>query len=234
MKLSSSQGFTIIELLAVIAVTAVLATILVQVGSQARRASDRSVSASHMREIGVALHLYANDHDGWLPETADRGPDYSWVYTLVPYLDGGAEVLVCPGDPRGDERRERRLSSYVVNEYLFQHAYGPFGQPLPSHRNLENLVAPSRTMALFIGADHLAPSVSNDHAHTRGWEGNWLAVIDAIQPDRFRSGTANHDHTDGSANYLYADGHVAAIDARELKRRIDAGENPARPPDETD
>ncbi len=234
MKASSPYGFTLVELVTVIAVGAILATILVQVASQARRSSEQSVSASHMRQIGIALHLYATDHGGLLPETADSGVDRSWVYTLAPYLDDVEEVLVCPADPKRDERREKKLSSYVVNEYLFEDAFGPFGEPLPSYRNLETLEAPSRTMAVFIGADHLALSASNDHVHTRRWAGYWLAVIDGIQPDRFRTGPPSHYHTDGSAPYLYADGHVATIQAQELKRRIDAGENPARPPEAAD
>jgi prepilin-type processing-associated H-X9-DG protein len=49
-----------------------------------------------------------------------------------------------------------------------------------------------------------------------------------IAPDRFRSGAP--DHSRGKSNYLYVDGRVESIQAAELKRKIERGENPARPP----
>jgi len=45
-------------------------------------------------------------------------------------------------------------------------------------------------------------------------------VLDDIQPDR-------HGAT---ANYLFADWHVAALKAEPLKKRIEAGDNFAKPP----
>lgn len=234
MKLSPRNGFTLIELLTVIAVIAILAMLLIPVASQVRMTTRRSVCASNMRQIGIALHLYANEHNGWLPNTSDEGLERSWIFTLSSYLDDVDEVRICPDDPRREERMERSLSSYVVNEYLFKDEYGPFGERLESFRNLETLRYPTQTMAVFIGPDNMPLSASNDHAHTRRWTGNWAAVIDAIQPDRFRTAAANSDRTDGTANYLYADGHVAIIDAADLKTQIDAGENPARPPEAAD
>ncbi len=125
-------GFTLIELLTVLAAIGILVLLLLPAVSHVRMTARRSACASNLRQIGVALHLYANEHEGRLPETADAGIDpdtgesRSWVFALAPYLDGVDEVHICPDDPRGAERLERGLSSYVVNEYLFKDAFDGF------------------------------------------------------------------------------------------------------------
>jgi general secretion pathway protein G len=52
-----------------------------------------------------------------------------------------------------------------------------------------------------------------------------------ISPDRHRTGALKPDHSNGSANYLFADGHVDSIRAITIKQKIERGENPAQPPE---
>ncbi|QOJ14741.1 MAG: hypothetical protein HRU75_08850 [Planctomycetia bacterium] len=80
--------------------TALLASILVPSFSQARESARTAVSASNLRMIGMACHIYANEHQEKFP------PDFD---ALV--ADGrlAREQLVSPRDPRGSPDR----SSYV-------------------------------------------------------------------------------------------------------------------------
>ena len=71
--------------------------------------------------------------------------------------------------------------------------------------------------------------MSADHTHSRGWGRGWKAVVAEIAPDLHGTRKAA-DHSEGSANYLFADGHVSSIRAAVLKQRVDAGENFAQPP----
>jgi prepilin-type N-terminal cleavage/methylation domain-containing protein len=64
-------GFTLIELLVVIAIVALLSGLLLPSLASARAAGRLTVCASNLRQIGVALHTYANTNAGFLP----RGPD---------------------------------------------------------------------------------------------------------------------------------------------------------------
>ena len=57
------RAFTLIELLVVIGILAVLIGILVPTVSRARESSRRTVCASNLRQIGIGLHRYFNDHN---------------------------------------------------------------------------------------------------------------------------------------------------------------------------
>src|SRR5207253_6631879 len=60
-------GFTVSELLAVIAVITILATILFPVFAQARENARRTTCLSNLRQLITAHHLYAQDYDELLP-----------------------------------------------------------------------------------------------------------------------------------------------------------------------
>jgi prepilin-type N-terminal cleavage/methylation domain-containing protein/prepilin-type processing-associated H-X9-DG protein len=61
-------AFTLIELLAVIAIIAILAGILFPVFAQARESARQVTCGSNMKQIGLALRMYASDYDEmWVP-----------------------------------------------------------------------------------------------------------------------------------------------------------------------
>jgi prepilin-type processing-associated H-X9-DG protein len=107
---------------------------------------------------------------------------------------------------------------------------GPFGEVGASLANVRRLPFPAHTMLAFNVSDQQGASVVNDHTHGERWAGNWTRVCADIQPDRHRAGTPKADHTEGAANYLFADGHVQAIAAAEVKRQIDRGVAFSKPP----
>ena len=62
-----SRGFTLIELLVVISIIAVLIAILLPALAGARDAARRAVCLSNMRQMGLVLTVFAEDHDGYAP-----------------------------------------------------------------------------------------------------------------------------------------------------------------------
>ena len=66
----SRRGFTLVELLVVIAVIAMLVALLIPAVQAAREAGRRMTCANHMKQIALAVANYANAHDDRLPPIA--------------------------------------------------------------------------------------------------------------------------------------------------------------------
>lgn len=224
------RAFTLLELLVVMAILAVVATLSISAIGKSRLAGMQATCNSNLRAIGAAMNLYTADHDGELPGTAHADERESWVYSLAPYVGKLDEIRICPADPMAAQRREAKGTSYTLNEYTSVPLMDPFGRIKESFCHRSRLTSPAQTITVMIGADGLDVGVSSDHTHSRNWR-NWAAVLADIQPDRFHLGSPSPDRTLGTANYLFADGHVEAREAKWLKEEIEAGRNPARPPE---
>lgn len=226
---SAGGGFTLLEMMVIVAIVAGLALVAFTAGRSALTASHQARCLSNLRNIGGALHIYAADHDGEFPETSHTADlDSSWIYQLEGYLGDFDETRVCPEDPKRRQRLAAHGTSYVLNSYLFVPETDPFGQPLgPALNRVSAIPDPSRTLLAFVCSDRTGTGPGNDHTHSNQWT-SWAAVCRDIAPDRFGGGRP--DHTKGRSNYLYADGSVVSMRAGEVKQKIESGTNIALPP----
>jgi prepilin-type N-terminal cleavage/methylation domain-containing protein len=71
MKNTPSSAFTLIELLVVITIIAILASIAFPVFNTVTERANQTKDLSNIRQIGVALKLFAGDHNGNYPSTKD-------------------------------------------------------------------------------------------------------------------------------------------------------------------
>lgn len=116
-----------------------------------------------MRLLGLAMIMYADDHEGWLPETTHGNPTgCSWIYTMSSYVAKVDPIRVCPADPKGNARMTNFASSYMMNEYTSVDRVDPFGAVLESFRNLHRLKRPSETFIVFTCADTVSSSTFAD------------------------------------------------------------------------
>ncbi len=88
--------FTLIELLVVIVIISVLAALLLPALRKARFAAQRTACASNLRQVGVAMHMYINDH-GAFPLMSV--PSQRWGPKM--FFNTGIPVHAPHQDPNG-------------------------------------------------------------------------------------------------------------------------------------
>ncbi|RYD49019.1 MAG: type II secretion system protein [Verrucomicrobiaceae bacterium] len=224
------SGFTLVEILVVISIIGALAAVSFVAVRSFRGSARMTACASNMRQIGVAMQLYADDHQGSYPDTSHTAtPDTAWIYQLESYLGKFDQIRICPADPSAELRRKNKASSYILNSYVFQTPLDAFGEPMGTARNkLSMLPDPSRTILVFIASDRTGLYPGDDHTHSEQWS-SWTKVISDIAPDRHKQ-KPSRNATKGYSNYLYADSSVRSISAYDIKEKIDKGNNIAAIP----
>jgi prepilin-type N-terminal cleavage/methylation domain-containing protein len=232
-------AFTLIELLVVMAIIALLLSVVMPALQSAKTLARRLVSASNMRQIGLAISLYADDNNGLFPLTTHTPGELrqTWIYTLAPYLSDIDKIRICPADPYGKQRLEHNTTSYIFNDYMTPlYRFGQLVQTESFH-NLHRLRRPDLTVTVFVCANEKSPTdTGGDHTHSRSsWfvagsaEERWMAIRSDIQPDRYGMGRPNEDRTQGTTLFLYADTRTEVIQAQEVKQWSDDNVNFAKP-----
>lgn len=125
------SGFTLVELLVVIAVIGILVALILPAVQYAREAARRTQCNNNLKNIGVGLH---NFHDtngrfpaGWVADVPDGEPGWGWGAYLLPFIEkdsiesqidlnahidepenatarvASVPVYRCPSDPNGEQ-----------------------------------------------------------------------------------------------------------------------------------
>ncbi|PTX96235.1 hypothetical protein DB345_10625 [Spartobacteria bacterium LR76] len=118
-------GFTLVELLAAIAILGILAGLLLPVMSRARSAANDAKCIGNLQQIGAGIAIYTAENNGKLPARATTQDPVSWQTRVQPYMnlsgDGALRKgIACPAaSPRPvlADRTDKR-STYGISVYL--------------------------------------------------------------------------------------------------------------------
>lgn len=219
------RAFTLVELLIVIAIISVLIAILLPALSAARVAAKRVACQSNLRQIGIAMQMYANEYKGYLP--APRGgvawAGASWDEQLVPYLGkltwnvdnappkgSSCKVLRCPFDQLEPwDGRQRRSYAWNIGRGDTNAITGDGDEPVKLTRIQPMFSQTSRLhIALVLDLD----SGNGQPAGTMGWSdagyGNFAAFGgSSTAHPRLKNGQYER-------STVYIDGHVEVLHFR--------------------
>jgi len=111
-------GFTLVELLIVITILTIIASMLLSVLKEAIIHTRSIECTSRLRQLGLALTLYSRDFDGYLPHEDAGGVtsaprECCWFDVIDPYLEEQNLSLIkqCPMDQRFQKDHSIKMNS---------------------------------------------------------------------------------------------------------------------------
>ncbi len=93
MRRYGRDGFSLIELLAVIGISGILAALLLSVLSRAKAKGQRTQCGNNLRQLGIAMEEFVSEHHGY-PFVGENSnplngfPKDNWLDALGPYVGG--------------------------------------------------------------------------------------------------------------------------------------------------
>jgi prepilin-type N-terminal cleavage/methylation domain-containing protein/prepilin-type processing-associated H-X9-DG protein len=227
------QGFTLIELLVVTAIVALLAALLMPALASAKLAAGKAGCISNLRQIGIAIHAYADDFNGNIPWGPKAGPylnpgnfypSTGAPTTLLSLQSGEAvalglllkhhltsqpKVLICPGV---DQKLNAEVELAKVGVRQAQGSY------FYRHNSKTGLTDdPTEPLPLNIKLANLGTNRLGGQIRALAMDAQYL-----VSPDMGIFGVKPHTHhRQRIVNFLYSDGHVSTRDNRDGRYSID-------------
>ena len=94
------KGFTLMELLVVMAIMSALAALLLPALGRAREKGRRTICMANLKQIGLAIHMYAEDYYERFPGNGVEDTGSSEMGFLFPRYINASTVWDCPGDKK--------------------------------------------------------------------------------------------------------------------------------------
>ncbi len=235
-----ARGFTLVELLVVVAIVGLLIAVLLPALAGARRTAQRVACMSNMRMLVIAQLAYAHDYDGALVDyglghgSSVLDEELAWVVSLKPYFDAplvlrspvdasphwpieaGGDGLPAPGTDR------LRRTSYGLNEHVTPRPpFDPIAGRAFRFDDLDKLRRPSSTVQWLIMA-YEGEFAAADHAHVFNW---WIGEPFPDASPAIAATMSQIDAHGGEAigwgsrsSYAFLDGHVTPEAFRDVYR----------------
>jgi prepilin-type processing-associated H-X9-DG protein/prepilin-type N-terminal cleavage/methylation domain-containing protein len=244
----AKAAFTLVELLVVIGVIAILASLALPPLARARSRGQSTYCLNNLRQFGMVLHLYAGDHEDALPynmgrqgtrQTIDSGEFLNWVNNVMsweldpdntntmllttgglgPYFSGATSVHRCPSDNSLSTAQRQAGWTERTRSISMNAMLGNAGEFLAGAVNTNN----PGYRQFFRMSD--VPMPAQIFAFV---EEHPDSINDGYFINRFYSSRWNDlpaSYHNGGANFTFADGHA------EFRRWVNASTMPPSRPD---
>jgi len=197
------HGFTLIELLVVIAIIAILAAILFPVFARAREKARQSSCSSNVKQICLAVQMYAQDYDEVMPMAIAGVPPTIFTISenLEPYIKN-TQIWACPS-------KEGSVNLSALGKPNVSYSFD-VGTPFPAGSSSGRLfgVPAAGTISCRLAQIFEPASTAIVCDAVGGVDATFTSTI--VEDPR---------HNDG-CNYGFADGHVKWDRAENIDIRL--------------
>lgn len=232
MKTSSNDGFTLMELIVVVTIIALLASLLMPAISMVRQSAKTLQCAANLRQVFVGFTSYAADQDGMVVAVIGNTTassttylSYMWFQRLAPYLearkDVSDDVNITTG--YGNLRKQstvlycpsaRNLNSWDIGYGMNWQLRNPEVQPGTGWKYSNILDWPEGSAnGSMVGARTDFYRFSLNQPASRGLIDDSSAWHYDLNGDQTSSAPRHR----GLTNVLFCDGHVQAVTPARLK-----------------
>ncbi len=110
------KKFSLIELLVVVAIIAILASLLLPSLKKAREKSKSAVCKSNLHQLGLGVSMYADDNEGRIPYSGNfTGTNQRWWNKVLKdfgYIPETEAAMTCPSLPYPGDWTTRNYNTY--------------------------------------------------------------------------------------------------------------------------
>ena len=126
----NKKGFTLIELMVVMAIIAILSAIIFPIMATAREQTEKSTCMNNMRQIGMALDMFHSDNKVY-PSGLAPEPEYDAKGNIIPFEEAVGNLLQsdyvqnytifhCPTDDRFEDTKSIVHAKYSKNNVTIE------------------------------------------------------------------------------------------------------------------
>jgi prepilin-type N-terminal cleavage/methylation domain-containing protein len=240
---TAPAGFTLIELIIVIAVIGALLSLLVPVAGMVRQSAKQVKCASNLRQIGVAMFAYSTENGGWIQRngstTGFTDPDWHeddlypkdrpFVIMVDRRLNDMSDrdmilamrdidILQCPGRPGPSRGADYVINAFVMSEALPDGGFYPAGPT-----RLSSIRRPAQVAAVAEKRYAVEAYTEDVEAMPPELAGALVTGLDIYSPEQLpylrhpAMRVAAGRHSAGKINIMHFDGSVDLVEAMRLR-----------------